>query len=154
MPGMIEIERKFLLTQSPPDLEQHPHYEIAQGYLAIDENAETRLRRSAREQCLTVKQRAKVGRKEINLPLTDAQWQELWPLTDGRRLYKRRYEVPYGDLVIEIDVYHRQNSGLAVIEVEFPTGEAADAFQPPAWFGREVTGEAAYRNTTLATERG
>jgi len=151
---MIEIERKFLLPQLPPDLETHLHYEIAQGYLAIDENAETRLRRSVREQCLTVKQRAKVGRKEINVPLTEEQWQELWPMTNGRRLYKRRYEMPYGDLLIEIDVYFGQNAGLAVIEVEFPSGEAAEAFNPPEWFGRDVTGEAAYRNTTLATECG
>jgi CYTH domain-containing protein len=151
---MLEIERKFLLPHLPADLETHPHYDIEQGYLAMDENAETRLRRSDKERCLTVKQRARVGRQEINLPLTEEQWNALWPMTDGRRVYKRRYEVPHGDVLIEIDVYQRKNAGLAVAEVEFPSGEAAEAFVAPEWFGRDVSGEAAYRNTVLATERG
>ncbi len=29
----MEIERKFLVTRSPPDLERYPHQRVAQGYL-------------------------------------------------------------------------------------------------------------------------
>ena len=39
---------------------------------------------------------------------------------------------------------------LLVAEVEFPSTEASEAFAPPAWLGREVTGDARYANQSLA----
>ena len=39
--------------------------------------------------------------------------------TEGRRLRKTRYDVPYGDHVIEVDIYAGSNKGLIVAEVEF-----------------------------------
>jgi CYTH domain-containing protein len=47
-------------------------------------------------------------------------------------------------------VYEEALAGLLVAEVEFPSEDAARAFRPPAWFGREVTGNPAYLNQTLA----
>jgi CYTH domain-containing protein len=41
---------------------------------------------------------------------------------------------------------------LSVAEVEFDTEEAADTFEPPAWFGREVTDDARFKNQRLASE--
>jgi CYTH domain-containing protein len=55
-------------------------------------------------------------------------------------------------LIIEIDTYRGRNAGLVVAEVEFPTYAAARKFQPPSWFGREVTGEKRYSNVKLARE--
>ena len=39
---------------------------------------------------------------------------------------------------------------LCTVEVEFDSMQVADAFEPPAWFGREVTGVAAWTNASLA----
>ena len=39
-------------------------------------------------------------------------------------------------------------TGLSVAEVEFATEDAADAFEPPAWFGREVTDDLGSRSAT------
>ena len=36
------------------------------------------------------------------------------------------------------------------VEVEFEDADAAEAFSPPAWFSRELTGDARYSNTRLA----
>ena len=40
-------------------------------------------------------------------------------------------------LNFEVDVYSGALTGLSVAEVEFGSEEAADAFEPPAWFGPE-----------------
>ena len=39
---------------------------------------------------------------------------------------------------------------LVLAEVEFPTEEEAAAFQPPDWFGAEVTYDPAYTNARLS----
>lgn len=49
-----------------------------------------------------------------------------------------------------MDVFHGELEGLAIVEVEFPSSEAADAFEPPAWFGEEITGRPEWSNPGLA----
>jgi CYTH domain-containing protein len=50
----------------------------------------------------------------------------------------------------EVDEYGGDLAGLVVAEVEFHDEHAAQAFTPPAWFGRELTGEVEYANRSLA----
>ena len=50
----------------------------------------------------------------------------------------------------EVDIYAGPLAGLVVAEVEFPDLAAALCFQAPAWFGREVTEDSAFRNAALA----
>ena len=51
-----ELERKFLVQKVPPDLEQHPHRMIDQGYLALEpDGIEVRLRKKGDAYLLTVK---------------------------------------------------------------------------------------------------
>ena len=91
-------------------------------------------------------------RDEREVALTAKQFAALWPGTAGRRLQKTRYEIPWKHFLIEIDVYRGKNKGLVVAEVEFPNHAACRKFEPPDWFGREVTGAKRYSNITLATE--
>ena len=49
-------------------------------------------------------------------------------------------------------MYSGALTGLSVAEVEFATEDAADAFEPPAWFGREVTDDPRFKNQRLASE--
>ena len=74
----------------------------------------------------------------------------LWRLSDGRRVAKVRSVVPLGEHRAEVDVFHGELEGLAIVEVEFPSSEAADAFEPPAWFGEEITGRPEWGNPALA----
>jgi adenylate cyclase len=40
--------------------------------------------------------------------------------------------------------------GLYIVEVEFTSEDEATAFVAPQWFGREVTGDPAWTNASLA----
>jgi adenylate cyclase len=148
----IEIERKFLVEHLPDRLDEQPSREIEQGYLAITDDVEVRLRRYGEDTFLTVKSSGGESRVEEEFEIEALRFDALWPLTDGRRLEKRRYRIPFGDdLTIELDVYHGRLSGLRTAEVEFDTPAGAEAFVPPEWFGRELTDDPRYKNKRLAT---
>ena len=63
-----------------------------------------------------------------------------------------RYEIPWDNVMIEIDIYRGRHAGLVVAEVEFPNTVSCRKFKAPSWFGREVTGEKRYSNVRLALE--
>jgi CYTH domain-containing protein len=111
-----------------------------------------RLRKKGKTASLTFKVGRGAHREEREIKLSAKQFAALWPATTGRRLRKLRYDVPWKNLLIEIDVYRGKHSGLVVAEVEFPNRAACRKFQAPAWFGREVTGNKRYSNVRLATE--
>ena len=148
-----EIERKWLVAQVPADAQRVPGERIDQGYLTDTEfGAEVRLRRRGDRRFLTVKSGAGLQRGELEVELTEQQFDVLWPGTQGRRLEKTRRVIPTGSagLNVELDEYSGELSGLWVAEVEFPDEPAARAFTAPAWFGPDVTDRAAYKNRSLA----
>lgn len=148
-----EIERKFLLKRLPVQILHSRHSKIAQGYLANESGGRhVRLRKKAKTATLTFKVGRSTAREEREIRLSPKQFATLWPATAGRRLHKTRYLVPWKKLTIEIDIYHGRNHGLIVAEVEFPSLSSCRKFKPPAWFGREVTGEKRYSNVRLARE--
>jgi adenylate cyclase len=152
--GGIEIERKFLVPAPPGDLDRHPSTAIEQGYLAIaDDGTEVRIRRRDASATLTVKSGGGRSRVEEELEIDGRRFERLWPLTEGRRIEKRRYEIPAGDgLTIELDVYDGALEGLVVAEVEFDSEDAAERFSGPGWLGHEVTHDERYKNRRLACE--
>jgi CYTH domain-containing protein len=147
-----EVERKFLVEELPADLNSRPSAKIEQGYIAIGEDGtEVRLRRSDSEHVLTVKQGGGRSRREEEIGLDAEAFERLWPLTAGRCVVKTRYAIPAGSgLAIELDVYADALEGLVTAEVEFPPGTDPDEFEPPGWFGREVTDDPGYKNQSLA----
>jgi adenylate cyclase len=148
----VEIERKYLVEALPPDFSQHQADAIEQGYLAIgDDGVEVRLRRRAGRALLTVKSGPGHVRVEEEMAIEERRFDSLWPLTEGRRVVKTRHLVPInGGLVVELDVYAEALDGLLTAEIEFPSLEASEAFVPPPWLGRDITGDARYANQSLA----
>jgi adenylate cyclase len=150
-----EIERKFLLEALPEGVAWTSERRIRQGYLALDGATEVRVRLlddggAAR---LTVKHGSGLVRVEEDLPLDPEAGERLWVLTEGRRVEKVRRTCDLGGgAVAEVDVFGGALEGLLVVEVEHPDTEAAAAFVPPAWFGREVTGEPGFANRALACD--
>jgi adenylate cyclase len=149
-----EIERKWLVERVPPEVEggRWDTRKLEQGYLAVTDDVEVRVRRAdGHDAWLTVKSSPALSRVEEELVLDAGAFDRLWPLTEGRRLVKHRYsrEADRG-VLLELDVYDGGLDGLAVLEVEFASEEAAGAFTPPDWAGREVTGDGAYANQSLA----
>lgn len=148
-----EIERKFLVPAVPSSLELGSGSRLRQGYLAIDGPVEVRVRRSGDASVLTIKAGSGLARTEVERDLTEAEADELWPATEGRRVEKVRFSLPLptGD-VIEVDVYEGALDGLVTAEVEFADEAAAHAFAAPAWMGEDVTGDKRYANQRLATD--
>jgi CYTH domain-containing protein len=150
----VERERKFLVASLPSDLDQHRSSRIMQGYLVIGaDGSEARVRRRDERTVLTIKQGSGLERREEEIEIAPGQFEQLWPLTEGRRIEKTRYEIPLSEgLVLELDVYVGVLAGLLIAEVEFPTRGAAERFAAPAWLGREVTDDDAYKNRRLAVD--
>jgi CYTH domain-containing protein len=148
----VEIERKLLVEAPPDDLGDWDAARLEQGYLAITDEVEVRVRREDGDGAvLTVKSAPGLSRVEEEMALEPGAFERLWPLTAGRRVVKvrhRRSEAP--GVVMELDVYEGELSGLMTLEVEFADEDAARAWTPPPWAGREVTGDKAYANQTLA----
>jgi CYTH domain-containing protein len=148
-----EIERKFLVAALPDDLDSYPSEPIEQGYIAVEGPVEVRLRRRAGRQLLTVKSGAGRVRVEEEFEIDPRRFDSLWPLGEGRRISKTRYRIPAGGgLTIELDVYAGALKGLVLAEVEFESEEASEAFEPPDWFGREVTDDLRFANRALAVD--
>lgn len=145
----MEIERKWVVAAPPTG--DFASSAIRQGYVAIaPDGGEVRVRARDGECFLTVKHGTGVVREEHETVISVDLFEALWLLTEGRRVEKRRLLVPLGDLVAEVDVFEGELSGLVVAEVEFPTVEAAAAWEPPAWFGTEVSTDKRFKNQSLA----
>jgi adenylate cyclase len=147
---MTEIERKWVLEAPPEGLDQRERERVEQGYVALDDRAEVRVRRRGDKHTLTIKSEPGLTRVEEELAIEPDRFASLWALTEGRRVVKTRHVVPLGELTVEVDVYAGDLGGLVTAEVEFPSEEASAAFDPPDWLGREVTGDPRYANRTLA----
>jgi CYTH domain-containing protein len=147
----MEIERKFLIeeTQLPKDLETYEHKEFEQGYLCT--NPVVRARREGDSYVLTYKGGGLLKREEYNLPLDHASFSHLIQKADGIIIKKTRYFLPLDEThTIELDIFHDQLDGLMLAEIEFETEEEAKSYIVPDWFGREVTYESAYHNSTIS----
>lgn len=145
----MEIERKFLTKEIPFDITVYPYRQIAQAYISFSPTV--RIRQSDGDYILTVKGKGHLAREEFELPLTKEEYDRLSAKTEGTPVIKKRYLVPVeGGLTAEVDIYEGELEGLMTTEVEFPTLEAAEGFSAPDWFGKDVSEEKAYKNTSLS----
>ena len=148
-----EIERKFLVTAPPNRIAGEAGVRIDQGYLAVTDGVEVRLRRAGTATRLTVKGGHGDVREEVEIEVDPQVFETLWPLTEGRRLAKTRREVPLENgLTAEVDFFEGELGGLILAEVEFDSEVAEHDFNPPAWLGEELTGDQRYAGQSLATD--
>lgn len=149
----MEIERKFLVKQLPENLESYSHSRLTQSY--ISRSPVIRLRKIEKEEqvsyILTVKSGGLSVRQEFELPLQEADYERLFQKVEGRVLQKVRYLIPLEDgYTAELDRFEGELEGLLLVEVEFPSVEAMNAFVAPDWFGEDVSGSAKYHNSVLS----
>ena len=149
----LEIERKYLLNALPEEVAGHTCLELDQGYLPGRDIRE-RVRRIVGPDGTTYRRTIKAGRGisriEFEEPMDAAVFEQLWPLTEGSRVSKRRYVVPDGDLVWEIDEFTDRD--LVLAEVELPSADIVP--DAPEWLAdhivRDVSEESGYVNQKLA----
>lgn len=145
----MEIERKFLVSAIPDNLESYNIKEIEQAYIST--NPTIRIRKSNSDYILTVKGSGHMSREEFELSINEDQYLSLMKKTETLTVAKTRYEIPIdGGYLAELDIYHGQLEGLMTVEVEFNTVDEALIFKPPSWFSIDVTNDKRYKNTALS----
>ena len=145
----MEIERKFLLHSLPDGIDQYEHADIEQAYISVEPTI--RLRKRNNEYYLTVKQGGFLAREEVEFSITKTQFDHLWEKIETNIIRKTRVLIPLQDgLIAEADIYQGVLQGLMTVEVEFDNIDQANCFNPPSWFGPDVTDDPNYSNSSLA----
>lgn len=145
----IEIERKFLVDESKWK-RADAGTRIVQAYLCSDKERTVRVRVFGDEARLTIKGEAVgISRAEYEYPI---------PSDDAREMLERLCERPFIDktrhleefagMIWEIDVFHGENEGLIVAEIELEDSGAK--VELPPWALEEVSGDHRYSNSSLA----
>lgn len=149
----VEIERKYLLRDLPGETRAVAAVEIEQGYLPGERLTERlrHLRDNGSERWLrTVKLGSGAVRTEVEESTTRELFLAMWPLTEGRRVRKRRYAIVDGPLTWQINEFLDRD--LVIAEVELPSARVV--VEPPTWLApvvvREVTDEPDFANVSLA----
>lgn len=143
-----EIERKFLVTNDTWRAEASGT-SYRQGFLSTEPERTVRVRIAGDRGTLTIKGKtigATRAEFEYEIPRDDAV-QLLDTLCQRPLIEKVRYVLRKGHHTWEIDVFSGDNEGLVVAEIELNRED--EAFERPAWLGKEVTHEPRYFNASL-----
>mgnify|MGYP003290614714 CR=1 FL=1 len=143
-----EIERKYLVVGEFKHL-AHSSLRLTQGYLATGRST-VRVRISNKGAWLTIKGASHNGglsRYEWEKKITLKEALELLQLSEGAVIDKERYFIEHEGHTIEVDMFHGDNEGLVLAEIELES--ETDNTTLPAWLGREVTGIKRYYNSNL-----
>jgi adenylate cyclase len=145
----VEIERKFLVTDDSWKAAVESQAVMKQGYLATTENVSIRVRVAKGRAHLNIKS-ATLGisrsEYEYEIPLQDGEVM-LQSLASGSVIDKVRHYLRVGQHLWELDVFHGDNAGLVVAEVELNSED--EEFEMPDWVGDEVSGDPKYYNASL-----
>lgn len=143
-----EIERKFLVKGE--EWKRGAKGTVyRQGYLSSAKERVVRVRTIEDKGFLTIKGITKgVSRSEFEYEISA---EDAGLMLDGicekPLIEKKRYKVPVGGLVFEVDEFFGENAGLVVAEVELQ--DENQTIDLPAWVGDEVSGDPRYFNSNL-----
>ena len=141
-----EIERKFLVEgdfKAPAYACSH----IQQGYIGTKAGRTVRIRIRDDKAYLTIKGpagKAGLSRYEFETEIAVSDARDLLLLCEPGIIDKHRYLVksPDGEHTWEVDVFHGDNDGLVMAEIELRSED--DTFEKPDFIGKEVTGDSPY----------
>jgi len=149
---MLEIEKTYLVKSIPKNLSKYKSEKIKQGYISSTPSP-LRIRQKDNKFEITKKLPIKKNdfsiAEEINIPLTESEFNKLWPTVE-KYLEKIRYYIPLeNNFIAELNLYQNNLKGLAFVEVEFESEIEMESFKPPSWFGKDVTQEDFSANSFL-----
>jgi adenylate cyclase len=144
----IEIERKYLVNTvlwKPQGVGVH----FKQGYLNSQKERIVRVRLLGARATLTIKGLTNgITRSEFeyDIPAADASVL-LETLCERPLIDKHRHTELHHGKTWEIDVFHGDNDGLVVAEIELKGAD--ETFTLPAWASKEVSDDPRYFNSNL-----
>ena len=148
---MIEIERKFLVTNQDFITQSDASFRIVQGYLNSNPERTVRVRIKGDKGFLTIKGKGNesgLTRFEWEKEITISEAEALLQLCEKGVIDKTRYNVQFENHLFEVDVFFGENEGLIVAEIELQSEN--ETFSKPDWLGEEVTSEEKYYNAYLS----
>ena len=143
---MIERERTFLAKSIPNNLSDYNYKDILDIYFPDGlKHATIRIRKNGETFCITKKSPLDNNDSSIlveqTIELTKEEFLKLESEIKGRRIYKRRYKLPYKNYIAEFDIFYEQLKGLVLIDFEFGSIEEKNSFEVPDFCLAEVTQE-------------
>lgn len=150
-----EIERKWLVDKDeiPYDLNKAMDiYDIQQTYICFDPEMRVRNYNNGQSYELTIKTNLTEDgliRDEINMDITQEQYENLIEKKECFTIHKTRYNIYDNGQVMAIDIFHDELDGLAYMEIEFKSKEDSDNYETPSWVIKDVTSDARYKNGHL-----
>ena len=149
---MTEIERKFLIKNTD-FLKGMEGKHITQGYLSTDRERTVRVRIKSDQGFLTIKGKSNdsgISRYEWEKEIATKEAEQLLQLCLPGVIDKTRYEVVIENHIWEIDLFHGENNGLLLAEIELKSEE--EPFLKPEWIDKEVTGDVRYYNSYISAQ--
>lgn len=151
----FEVERKFLVADEGWRAGVTTRRRLTDGLIGQFETGnKVRVRLDEGRAWLTVKgERVGLGRPEFEYEIPRADAESMLSLVcETCFIEKTRHCVPHAGLVWEVDVYGGILEGMILAEVELD--HEGQAFERPAWLGREVTGDPRFRQSALLRRFG
>jgi len=144
----LEIERRFLVDKNNfilPDKKKH----IKQGYLLFDDNQVLRIRKIDNDFYLTYKyKKTNINRLEFEYKVPDEDGRKLLSLSKYFIIDKDRYYYRNKGHIWEVDIFHGENKGLMIAEIEL--NDENEKIQIPSCVGKEISNDDRYLNFNLS----
>ena len=145
----LEIERKFLLSTDSWKAAATTGIELAQAYILQRHGKTVRIRIADEKAFLTVKGATSgISRLEFEYAIPIAEAREMLALCEGGLIQKTRHRIEHAGHLWEIDVFHGDNEGLVVAEIELAHPD--EKFESPSWLGAEISNDLRYSNVQLS----
>jgi hypothetical protein len=155
--GSQNIERTFLISRLPENLDDYEHHEVKEGVyttdIITDRNFVVKQDKSgfSRE----IQPRRITGDydhdRAIRQGIDEEEFEDIWTCPDvQKKAIRTRYDIPYedpnlGEITIHLDIFKEplNNKGAVMASVDFASKEESGSFTSPDWFTEEMTEEMA-----------
>ena len=145
----MEIERKFTIDIEKWNLVNKPKpHKIIQSYLSQNPDCTVRIRIKNDKGFLTIKGKTTgISRSEFEyeIPLSEAN--QMIETLSEKTLSKDRYNIPFGNHLWEVDVFHGKLEGLIIAEIELSSED--ETFEKPEWILEDVSDNIEFYNSRL-----
>jgi adenylate cyclase len=147
----FEIEKKYLVKHDLWNALEKPKCEYyRQGYVVNEMTKTVRVRATENDGFIKVKGKTDnpAIKPEYEYQISKAEAIELLDGFTENNIEKTRFKIDYEGKLWEIDVFHGDNEGLIVAEIELNSIE--ESYEIPDWIDCEVTHEERYFNANLS----